>query len=696
MTFYSVILKNIKHNLSKYLSIYLVNVMTVAMIFMYGSLLFNSQVSLGYVEQNDIKANLQLGLFILILFSFTFLIYTYSSLLKNRGKEFGTYMTIGLTRRELKKILFIENIFLYSISLITGLFISTIFGRVFFAGLNTILIGTQIKFELQVNAFILTISILCSIFLVNSFSSIILLRKRTILELLKTNSTSEIGKDRILFGVIALIVFVISSIIFPKVFFGEWFAEYATVLMYILVPLIFISLYFILGTIMAVFKNIARNFPNFYNKNILVITDISKKLVGYRNVVYILFVLLFISVFLTGLSYSMHSVTIDMLEELKPFDIMIVETDDFNIIEKNEIEDLFSKEDATISQYKTLEYLETTIFEESGDYISLWSHKGVIISESNYNLHTNSNLIINDNSAYYIAVKSDNIRDLSNITIVPLNEKDIDYVNSLYEKNMKKLSIENYNKFLKDQEHYSEIEGSNIEKELGVKYTNYLITKEFSSRSAFVISDDNYETLKLSNKTNVSSYHLINYSGDEKVFYELVDYLRIQNDLDDSYWQGVTDGYVEDESRSMAESYRPMSLKESIRSSFNSSGVLLFTMIFIGFLFSIGSGVVLYYKVVFDANNEKEKISSLLRIGANSMQIKSAISKQLLIIFLAPVVLGCLTGLYFISILTSNMAIHNEIVWKSSLAAMFVFALQLVFYLIGRSSYYSITGVTSK
>lgn len=691
MTFYSIIIKNIKHNISKYLSMYLVNVMTVAMIFMYGSLLFNSAISLGYVEQNDIRANLQLGLFTLIMFSFVFLIYTYHALIRNRGKEFGTYLTIGLTRRELTKVLFIENSCLYSFSLISGLLLGAILGSVFFAGLNTILIGTQIDFELQTNAFVLTIIVGLLIFLVNSIWSVLFFRKKTILELLKASSTSEIGKDRLFLGLFSLVIFVIATLILPNVILRA----NASLMMFILVPLMFISLYFILGSIMSIFKNIARRFPNFYNKNILVITDISKKLVGYRKIVYMIFMLLFVSVFLTGLSYSFHTITLDLVEEMKPFDIMFVETENMNVVDKKEIEELFSKEDATISLYKTLEYLEATIFEARGEYFSLRSHKGVIISESNYNSHTNSNLKITDSDSYYIAVKTDDIRDFSSITIASLETDDIAYVNSLYENNSSKLSFDNYIKFFNDQENYFEIKETNIKKELGVQYTNYLKTKEFSSGSAFVVSDVYYEFLKSSYKANASSYHLINYNGDEKVFYELVDYLRVKNGLDESYWQGVTDGYVEDENRSMAESYRPMSLIESKQSSFNSTGVLLFTMIFMGFLFTIGSGVVLYYKVVFDANNEKEKIRSLYRIGASSKQIKKVISKQLLIIFFIPVVLGGLTGLYFINISTSYMAINKAIVWKSSFVALSVFILQLIFYFIGRRSYFKITGVVS-
>lgn len=40
-------------------------------------------------------------------------------------------------------------------------------------------------------------------------------------------------------------------------------------------------------------------------------------------------------------------------------------------------------------------------------------------------------------------------------------------------------------------------------------------------------------------------------------------------------------------------------------------GIMLFTMIFIGLLFVISNGVVLYYKVFNDIKDEEERIISL-------------------------------------------------------------------------------------
>ncbi|MBP3336620.1 MAG: ABC transporter permease [Ruminiclostridium sp.] len=64
---------------------------------------------------------LWLGIIVMSIFSLIFLFYSYSVLIKNRGKEFGIYNILGMNKRNIARILTLESAFTLIISLLGGL-----------------------------------------------------------------------------------------------------------------------------------------------------------------------------------------------------------------------------------------------------------------------------------------------------------------------------------------------------------------------------------------------------------------------------------------------------------------------------------------------------------------------------------------------------------------------------------------------
>ena len=64
---------------------------------------------------------LWLGIIVMTIFSAVFLFYSYSVLIKNRGKEFGMYNILGMNKRNIARILTLESTFTLLISLLGGL-----------------------------------------------------------------------------------------------------------------------------------------------------------------------------------------------------------------------------------------------------------------------------------------------------------------------------------------------------------------------------------------------------------------------------------------------------------------------------------------------------------------------------------------------------------------------------------------------
>ena len=110
-------------------------------------LLFNIMVSLlsnQYVltRHADLPSVIQFGVVIVAIFTFIFVMYANGFLIKRRNKEFALYGILGLEKKHIRKILFIEYFVLFICALIIGIIGGYIFGKVTFIALNYLLKDT--------------------------------------------------------------------------------------------------------------------------------------------------------------------------------------------------------------------------------------------------------------------------------------------------------------------------------------------------------------------------------------------------------------------------------------------------------------------------------------------------------------------------------------------------------------------------
>ena len=110
-------------------------------------LLFNIMVSLlsnHYVltRHADLPSVIQFGVVMVAIFTFIFVMYANGFLIKRRNKEFALYGILGLEKKHIRKILFIEYLVLFICALIIGVIGGYIFGKVTFIALNYLLKDT--------------------------------------------------------------------------------------------------------------------------------------------------------------------------------------------------------------------------------------------------------------------------------------------------------------------------------------------------------------------------------------------------------------------------------------------------------------------------------------------------------------------------------------------------------------------------
>lgn len=97
------------------------------------------------------------GLVVMAIFTIFYMLYLNSFLIKQRKKEFGLYGILGLEKRHVGRIILIENLMLNSASLLSGLIIGTVFGRLCFMALLSVMrVAGGSKFVLSWPAYLLT------------------------------------------------------------------------------------------------------------------------------------------------------------------------------------------------------------------------------------------------------------------------------------------------------------------------------------------------------------------------------------------------------------------------------------------------------------------------------------------------------------------------------------------------------------
>lgn len=84
------------------------------------------------------------------------------------------------------------------------------------------------------------------------------------------------------------------------------------------------------------------------------------------------------------------------------------------------------------------------------------------------------------------------------------------------------------------------------------------------------------------------------------------------------------------------------------------TGVLLFIGMFIGLVFLAATGSIIYFKQLTEAYNDVPTYDILKKIGLDRKEIRKTIAKQVLVVFLIPLVLGIAHSSIALSML-SNM-----------------------------------------
>ena len=261
MTLFNFAYNNIRRDFKTYLYHFLSCVFSVFIFFLFSSLAMHP--ALQIVDKGStIGIILFMASIVSMMFSFVLILYSVGNFLKNRSKQFAILNIIGVSKKQFKRLIFLENIIISLLALLVGIISGFVFLKFFLMIAQAMIDGLDLYFYLPLIPMILTILLMGGLFLAISLLVPVILRRKKVIDLLKKEEVSE--KNHFLVSTIALIV-----IFGPTLYFH--ITRNFFIFIYVLDLLSYISIaYFVFSLIFTLYQLFMERSGRMYSKNNLI------------------------------------------------------------------------------------------------------------------------------------------------------------------------------------------------------------------------------------------------------------------------------------------------------------------------------------------------------------------------------------------------------------------------------------------
>lgn len=605
MSFNQIVWKMAKAQYKKYLFYYLCNSFAVVFFFIFSTVYFNQQV-VEVKESESIKYLLMVPGVALIVFIVLFISYAHSIFIKRRKSEFGLLMNLGMSNRDIGKLLLLENGMIAFASLTSGIFAGTIFSRIFFLFLMNSVGIQRISFHLNSKMFLYTIGIFIVVFFVAVGRTLIFILKRNIIESLKSDKIAESIKLRspLLGGVGAAIVF--GSILG---LYYTYTSPAGGTYLFLWTTLTLLGLYICLNQFISFFIELAKKNKSYYYRRLLFLTSLDYKFKQLTSVLMLVTVMIMVTIlYSTILLYTYLSVEKEAIE-WNPYDIAFMQTENKNNLNNEELYSLFNQEDNSIQKHLIIpiySYYERHTYD---NLINVYN----FMSLNHFNKLTSSKIDLKDNEFLY-------------------------YIND---------NPENTD----GNEYYRNNGVPSIDVMQSYKLKKIIVEKNLNNLSntgnIIILENSQFEKLKNNLKGYESNIHLINVTNwkeSTNVVKKLAE--RFKNDNGNT--PQINDIRVEDTAEEFL--FGIDSKVGDYNGNKNSNGILFFVTMILSVIFFFGSFILLYLNLFAEIEKEKEKYRKLNNIGITSKEVKQFISKEITTLFFLPIIVGTtLAYLYLVA-----------------------------------------------
>lgn len=647
---------NLSNNKPFYIPYIISSIITVAMLYMMSFLSDNKGLN-KIMGADSLATIFRLGVGIIVIFSYIFLFYTNSFIIKRRKKEIGVYNILGMGKRHLSKVLFVETIYSAIISLVCGIIVGIAFSKFILMVLYGIIgIHKTVEFFVNIHGIILCVVSFGILFLLTFLYNFMQIKLANPIELLRgTNVGEREPKTKIFMTIVGVVCLAIAYYIAITT---ENPLNVLT-LFFVAVLLVIIGTFalFTAGSI-ALLKLLRNNKKFYYNKrHFMAVSGMLYRMKQNAAGLASICILSTMVLVVISTTVSMYVGIHDELMARYPNDVCV--TVDYNsVIDKSsEIEKaIFDEIDsAEVKNKKAFSYLSVFVGQKGDGFTTDKEHLSYQNSYLFYILSKDDFIKI-DNSF------KDKIGNISKgEAVVVLNKK--------YDKKDIKIFGKNY-KVNKSFEHTEDNDLYVISTLNGLGYI--ILDNDESVQELYDVQEKmlgkgaNYYTNKIRFDFK---------SGNKKQ--KAAAYKKIDNAVKKYFKENKND-------KKQISSYWVESRQENEQNFYLLYGGLFFLGIFLGTMFLIVTVMIIFYKQITEGYDDRERYQILEKVGMSSREVKDTIKSQIRIVFVLPIFAAAVhvtAAFPMVNRILKMLNLNNEKLFAGCLTAtIIVFA--VIYYLV--------------
>lgn len=638
MQLFKLALNNVKKNFKNYF-IYVVSmIFSVTIYFIFKFIEHNNEINKVLSSTAKLSDAFKAASIVIAIFSAVFVWYSNSFFIKRRKKEIGLYSLLGIEKKQIGRMLFYETLAIGTMSLTLGILVGMFLSKIFIGILIKIIgISAVINFTISISSIKDTIIIFSIFFVIISLHGSSIIYSYELIELFKAENKGEKEPKASIFFAIASLLLI-----------GSGYYIYTHPLRSFMMTILFTLILVVLGTyilfgsfIIFVIKVSKRSEKRYFKGlNMIGTSQLLYRIKGNSKTLATIAVLSATTLTAMGVSISYYKYFSDNMNKSMPFSYV-------STLRSKEFDDRFKNIVNKHNENKLLDELHLNVVKVKTVFPNDRREEELnVISESQ---------LIDIFKVRKMQLEVPKIK----------SENEVIIFDELYNENY----MENYT-------------GENItmnysgvkEKFMVIDLRGDLLVNEHMLFKTAVVKDSVYEKYNLKEMSSkLNGYIIENQNNSEQLDKEVKElYKEIRNKI---YEEGNHKriGQVS----SYYSNYKDMSV---------SVGVMLFIGIFLGLVFLVCTGSIIFFKQLSEAEEEVVRYDILRKIGVDSKEIKINIFKQMVFVFLTPFAVGSIHSVVAVSLIAKVVKIN--ILYPVILSIIPYLIIYIMYYFVTSNFYY--------
>ncbi|HDR6316656.1 TPA: ABC transporter permease [Bacillus thuringiensis] len=647
MTFWQFAFRNVSRNSKAYFAYFVSSAFSIMVFFSFTVYAYHPRLQNGqsFQERDPLMNLASTAQLVIVMFSFFFLLYSIGTFLNVRKQQFGILTILGISQRQLKRLLFTENMIIGILSIFIGIQGGLVFSNFFLLVTSKLTSAKGLYLYWPTEAIIVTTVTFIILFLIVSTFTPMFIRTRKTAKLIKGNK-KVIAEKRpsILISLFALICLGLCYYIagYPQGYVTEKNVQNGSVffIMLSILPLVVVGTYLFFSQTFLLFVYILKKRRKFYLKqiNMLWISDLVARTRSNINVLFIVSMLSALAfTIIIGLFAANNNTKASVLERY-PVPFTYTSEGDNSLEQKHitTIETELTNSNFDYKKYK-LTVLKDTASKEDIMLLKMSDYNAIAkqLKRPEITLDSTQVYIISRHSPELLNLVSNPFAKQNTITL---------------ESNKKEFHIKGFiNKGIEPSFAFPHL----------VVVQDYVFDNMIPHIETTIIY--NYFVENWENAIVPTKNILRTISDDSSDFFEKN---KEENAQIPFYIHTATDELIYGKGNAVAQ---------------------FFIWAFLGFIFFIGAASVLYFRMYNDLTNEKQKYITITKLGLTESEMFRSATIQLGILFFVPYIVAGVHTLFAVKFLQSMFSF--SLLKELLIVLTFFGIIEIVFFFLIRSLY---------